>query len=77
MGNCKKHKTIDLTTNQRKKYIFYRSFFNNLMDHACQCTETWCWCRGSIFNDSLADFKFIADDNEKRLIEEILGRDEH
>ena len=45
------------------------------MDHACQCKETWCWCRGSVFNDSLADFRFIADDNEKRLIEEIFARD--
>ncbi len=77
MKNCKKFKTIDLTTNQRKKYVFYRGFFNNLMDHAVQCNERWCWCRGSIFNDSLCEFKFLADDNEKRLIEEILNRDEY
>ncbi len=73
--DCKKHKVIDLTTNQRKKYIFYRSFFDNLMNHACQCTQTWCWCHGSTFNDSLADFRFIADDNEKRFIDEILRRE--
>ncbi len=73
--NCKKHKVIDLTTNQRKKYVFYRSFFNSQLDHAVQCTEKWCWCHGSIFNDSLCDYKFIAEDNEKWVIDEILRRE--
>lgn len=67
-------KLIDLTTNQRKKYIFYRAFFSNLLDHAVQCRDRTCWCYGSVFNDTLADFRDIADDNEKRIIKEVFDR---
>ncbi len=75
MKNCKKFKTIDLTTNQRKEFVHYRYITRIMIDHAIQCKERWCVCRASSFNDALADFRHDAPDNLKREIDEVLNRD--
>ena len=76
MKNCKKFKTIDLTTNQRKEFLHYRYITEIMINHAIQCRERWCVCRGSSFNDALAGFRVDAPDNLKRDIDEVLNRDE-
>ena len=75
MKNCKKFKTIDLTTNQRKEFSHYRYITQIMIDHAIQCKERWCVCRASSFNDALADFRHDAPANLKREIDEVLNRD--
>ena len=66
---------LKLTNNQVKQFKWYRGFTNILLNHAVVCEERWCMCKGSIFNDTLADYQFHAPDNEKSIIEEILQRD--
>ena len=45
----------------------------NMLDHACQCEEVWCWCKGSTFTDSLVNLAKVDKRNED-VIEEILAR---
>ncbi len=75
MKNCKKFKTIDLTTGQRKRFSHYRYITNIMLNHAVLCTENWCWCHASSFNDAIADYKYDAEDGEKMVIEEILRKE--
>ena len=63
-----------MTPNQIELYRHYRYITNIMLNHACICDERWCVCQASSFQDALADFKHVADDNTKRLIDEIFHR---
>ncbi len=49
-------------------------FFEYMVDHTIQCSDKWCICKASTFQDTMREiFDLTRDDNEIRDLKEALG----